>query len=281
MCNDNATVIIEPNEVLTTIEIQSECNEYTIVVSGLGEQGLSAYQIAVINGFEGTEQEWLDSLIPETIEHKVKLAEPIAKGQAVYISGATGANILVSKASNVSEAKSSKTLGLLKEGGATNFQTKVVTEGFLGGLNTSMATIGDAVWLGVDGNLLYNGINKPQAPAHLVYIGVVSRVSATVGEIFVHVQNGFELEELHDVKIVNKQAQQGIYYKDGLWQNDWTWFQYASGFSIRPTKLSDSGGVKIYEYTYSFGVRYRKIDSTIDGFFLDEACTQLIVKKQI
>lgn len=28
-----------------------------------GEDGLSAYQIAVINGFVGTEQDWLDSLV--------------------------------------------------------------------------------------------------------------------------------------------------------------------------------------------------------------------------
>ncbi len=27
-----------------------------------GEQGLSAYEVAVKNGFEGTEQEWLESL---------------------------------------------------------------------------------------------------------------------------------------------------------------------------------------------------------------------------
>lgn len=33
-----------------------------VVDEGVGPQGLSAYQIAVANGFIGTEQEWLDSL---------------------------------------------------------------------------------------------------------------------------------------------------------------------------------------------------------------------------
>jgi hypothetical protein len=61
MCND-ATVIIEPNEVLSTVVVETECSEFTIEVAGLGQQGLSAYQIAVINGFEGTEEEWLESL---------------------------------------------------------------------------------------------------------------------------------------------------------------------------------------------------------------------------
>jgi hypothetical protein len=33
-----------------------------VVISSLGQQGASAYQIAVSNGFAGTEQQWLDSL---------------------------------------------------------------------------------------------------------------------------------------------------------------------------------------------------------------------------
>lgn len=129
----------------------------------------------------------------------VKLAENINKGQAVYISSANGTNIIVSKASNASEATSSKTLGLLLTTGATNDIVDVVTEGYLGTLNTSTATIGDAVWLGTSGNLIFGLARKPVAPAHLVYIGVVSRVHAVNGEILVKVQNGFELNEIHDV----------------------------------------------------------------------------------
>ena len=131
----------------------------------------------------------------------VKLALPITKGQAVYISSANGTNIIVSKASNTSEATSSKTLGLLETTGTTNDIVNVVTDGLLSGLNTSSATVGDAVWLGVTGALIFGLASKPYAPAHLVYIGVVSRVSATVGEIIVKVQNGFELNEIHDVDL--------------------------------------------------------------------------------
>lgn len=37
--------------------------EVSVGVSALrGEQGLSAYEVALANGFIGTEQEWLDSL---------------------------------------------------------------------------------------------------------------------------------------------------------------------------------------------------------------------------
>ena len=62
MCNDDVTVIIEETELFTTIVIDDNCEQVTIIAEALGAQGLSAYDIAVANGFIGTEQEWLDSL---------------------------------------------------------------------------------------------------------------------------------------------------------------------------------------------------------------------------
>jgi len=154
----------------------------------------------------------------------VKLSESITKGQAVYVSGANGTNILVSKASNTAEATSSKTLGLLETTGVTNDIVNVITDGLLTGLNTSTATIGDAVWLGVNGDLIfwhYGQTTKPIAPAHLVYIGVVTRVSATVGEIFIKVQNGFELDEIHNVLISTPTNEDFLQYESStsLWKN--------------------------------------------------------------
>lgn len=62
MCNDNVTVIIEETELFTTIVIDDNCEQVTIIAEALGAQGLSAYDIAVANGFVGTEEEWLESL---------------------------------------------------------------------------------------------------------------------------------------------------------------------------------------------------------------------------
>ena len=136
------------------------------------------------------------------LKHDVKLNGSIAKGQAVYVTSANGTNMIVSKASNTSEATSSKTLGLLESGGSNNSVVKVITEGLLAGLDTSTAgTEGDPVWLGTEGNLIYGLVNKPYGPAHLVFIGIVTRKSSNNGEIFVKVQNGFELEELHNIGI--------------------------------------------------------------------------------
>jgi hypothetical protein len=171
--------------------------------------------------------QWIDEApaasFTSTIKHKVKLGLAIAKGQAVYVSSADGTNMVVSKASNTSEATSSKTMGLLETGGSTNAQVNVVTEGLLAGLNTSTAVIGEPVWLGTNGNLIYGLTNKPYAPAHLVFIGVVTRVNSSNGEIFVKVQNGFELKEIHDVDLITNTPtnNQLLAYNStsGLWKN--------------------------------------------------------------
>jgi len=122
----------------------------------------------------------------------------VTKGQVVYISGANGANALFSLADADSEATSSKTVGLLVQDLATNGIGAIVTEGLLSGLNTGSATAGQSVWLsGTAGGVVFGA--PPAKPAHSVYLGVVTRVSTTVGEILVKVQNGYELNELHDV----------------------------------------------------------------------------------
>ena len=133
------------------------------------------------------------------LSHEVKAGEAMSKGQAVYVSSADGTNMIVSKASNASEATSSKTMGLITTDLAHNGQGSVITEGLLTNLNTALANAGDPVWLGTNGNLIYGLANKPVAPAHLVFIGIVTRSNANTGEIFVKVQNGFELNELHTV----------------------------------------------------------------------------------
>lgn len=179
----------------------------------------------------GTTTDYLDglgtpTLFPEsiptaTLRHEVKLGSTMTKGTPVYVSGADGTNMIVSPASNGSEATSSKTLGLLLSSGNTNAKVFVITEGLLAGLNTSTATIGDAVWLGSTGTLIYGLANKPYAPLHLVFIGIVTRIHANNGEIFVKVQNGFELNEIHNVKIQGVSDNDLLYYDSStsLWNN--------------------------------------------------------------
>jgi hypothetical protein len=173
--------------------------------------------------------EWQENFADWTsqVKHTVKnngLSGTITKGTAVYVTGSNGTNMLVGKASNASEATSSKTMGLMQSdittsgGNQTGF---VITEGLLGGLNTAGQTAGDPVWLGVDGALIYGLENKPYAPAHLVFIGIVTKVSAGSGEIFVKVQNGFELKEIHDVDLISTAPINGhvLGFDGTLWVN--------------------------------------------------------------
>jgi hypothetical protein len=137
--------------------------------------------------------------VASNIQHQVKAGVAINKGQAVYVTGADGTNMIVGLASNSAELTSSKTMGLMASTVATNGFGNVIAEGLLAGLDTSTANAGDPVWLGTNGNLIYGLANKPSAPNHLVFIGIVTRANANNGEIFVKIQNGFELNEIHDV----------------------------------------------------------------------------------
>ena len=169
--------------------------------------------------------EWISNYT-STVQHEVKAGVALTKGQAVYVSSADGTNMIVSKASNASEATSSKTMGLAASSAALNGFIFVITEGLLTGtggapLDTSTANAGDPVWLGTNGNLIFGLANKPVAPAHLVFLGIVTRSSANVGEIFVKIQNGFELGELHNVDALNASNNDGLFYNtsNSLWEH--------------------------------------------------------------
>jgi hypothetical protein len=156
------------------------------------------------------------------VQHAAKAGVAIAKGQAVYVTGANGTNMIIGLASNTSEETSAKTMGIAASAAAVNDIIFVVTEGLLAGLNTSTATAGDPVWLGTSGNLIFGLANKPTSPAHLVYIGVVTRAQQNNGEIFVKVQNGIEIDEIHDVQISSPATGQLLRRdSDGYWKN-WT-----------------------------------------------------------
>jgi hypothetical protein len=192
----------------------------TWTISGLLPVGGTAGQILSKVDGANYNTTWIDNFASQ-LKHEVKLGATLAKGKAVYVSSANGTNMIVSAASNASEATSSKTLGLLETGGVTNDPVKVITEGLLAGLDTSTATAGDPVWLGTNGDLIFGLANKPVAPAHLVFIGIVTRVQSNNGEIFIKPQNGFELQELHNVLITSVANNEGLFYDSasGLWKN--------------------------------------------------------------
>lgn len=201
-----------------------------------------------------------------TVKHSVKAGVPITKGQAVYVTGADGTNMIVGLASNASEATSSKTMGLLESTVTTNGFANVITEGLLTGLDTTGANAaGDPVWLGTGGNLIYGLANKPYAPNHLVFIGIVTRRNANNGEIFVKPQNGFELNEIHDVDLKTTTPVNGhlLGFDGTLWVNKTiaSWLGYtpanASGTTNYLSKFTGTttlGNSLIYDNGTNVGI---------------------------
>jgi hypothetical protein len=113
-------------------------------------------------------------------------------------------------------------MGLLESALTTGSIGYVVTEGLLTGLNTNSATAGQSVWLSSTAGQFVFG-SPPAEPAHAVYLGVVTRVQSNNGEIFIKVQNGYELDELHGVKITGTPADgEALIYNSStqLWENE-------------------------------------------------------------
>jgi hypothetical protein len=144
----------------------------------------------------------------------------LTKGTVVFISGANGNKPLVSKALAVSDALSSRTFGLLQSNILNNGVGYCVVIGDLSGLDTSAFTEGAQLYLSgtVAGTFTET---KTLAPTHLVYVGKVTRSHPTQGQIEVQIQNGYELNEIHDVAISSVANNQTLVYESAttLWKN--------------------------------------------------------------
>jgi hypothetical protein len=149
----------------------------------------------------------------------------ITKGMPVYAFGGTGDRMTVKRAYNTSDSTSAQTVGLvLSTSIASNQKGLIIINGLLDGLSilpTSTYADGDAIYLGATAGTITNV--KPSAPNHLVYLGVVTTANnGSAGRMYVRVQNGYEIQELHNVKItVPTLNNEGIFYNtsNSLWEN--------------------------------------------------------------
>lgn len=144
----------------------------------------------------------------------------IAKGSVVYISGGQGQRPSITLARADSDSTSARTFGVVAEAIANGAEGVVVEYGIVHGLDTSTYTNGQTLYLsGTTAGAVQT--TKPVAPTHLVYVANVISVSSTAGRIFVKVQNGYELEEIHDVLITGPTGGQALVYDgaSGLWKN--------------------------------------------------------------
>ena len=152
------------------------------------------------------------------------------KGTIVYILGSTGNRANFVKAQANSEGASAGTFGVIRSDISNNSDGYVTVLGHLDNLDTrSIATNPFTSDTLVDGDNVYLSPTtagyitnvKPSAPNHLVYIGTVVRTSPTLGTIVYRIQNGFELQELHNVAINGVSNNQLLSYDSAtsLWKN--------------------------------------------------------------
>ncbi len=144
----------------------------------------------------------------------------IPAGSIVYISGATGNRPLITLAQANNDANSAQTIGFVKESIANNGFGYVMVRGELENIDTSALTEGVQLYLSPTTAGAWT-TTKPSAPQHLVYVGIVIRSHPTQGVILVAVQNGYELDELHDVAIASKANNDLLAYESStnLWKN--------------------------------------------------------------
>ena len=141
----------------------------------------------------------------------------INKGQPVYMFAAQGDRVSVKLAYNTGDATSAKTLGVCAENIAAGQAGMILCQGVQDGLDLSAYSPGDTLYVGATAGTLTNV--KPYAPNHLVYIGVVERANAGNGRLYVRVQNGYEMDELHNVSAQNPSNGQVLIYNEStsLW----------------------------------------------------------------
>ena len=163
-------------------------------------------------------------------------AVTINKGQPVYMFAAQGDRVSVKLAYNTGDATSAKTLGICAEDIAAGQAGMILCQGVQDGLDLSAYSAGDTLYLGATAGTLTS--TKPYAPNHLVYIGVVERANAGNGRLYVRVQNGYEMDELHNVSAQNPTNGQVLIYNEST--SLWTKNTLTAGTAIGVTNGAGS-----------------------------------------
>ncbi len=143
----------------------------------------------------------------------------LTDGQVVYVTGAQGQRPTVALADADIEASSAATIGVVTETIADAAEGFVTLAGLVRNVNTIAWVEGTQLFLSSTAGALTS--TKPVPPVHAVRVGWVVRSHASAGSILVQVQNGYELDELHDVLVNNPQNDQILTYEasTGLWKN--------------------------------------------------------------
>lgn len=195
----------------------------------------------------------------------------LTKGTVVYINGGAGNKVTVTKAIATGDETSAQTFGVVISDIPNNQNGYVCVLGLVENLDTSAYTEGQQLYLSPTTAGAFT-TTKPSAPDHMVYVAIVERVHANQGTILVRIQNGYELEELHNVAIASVANGDLLVYESAtdLWKN-----KTAATAGLLTTSLAAStyqtlAGMSAYLTSATAAATYQPIgsyltDSPSDG----------------
>ncbi len=178
-----------------------------VIVSGSDAALNSLYAPSITGSLLGTASY---AIYAETASYSIRTTQTdllvlnqsgnnIAKGVVVRITGSNNASDIprIVTASYENDNNSANTLGVTTQLIANGAQGYVITEGVLTGVDTTTFTSGQLLYLGPTGSIIGTA---PVAPLHSVRLGEVVREQSNNGSIYVRIDNGYEIGELHDVR---------------------------------------------------------------------------------
>ena len=193
-----------------------------VTTSGTINIGFAGNSTQYINGagnlvtFPGVINE-AQNLITEVYN---KTGATLTKGTVVYINGGQGNLPAVTKALATGDSTSAQTYGIVRNDITNNNNGYVVVAGRISDLDTQAYTEGTQLYLSPTTAGTFTS-TKPYAPQHLVYVGIVVRAHPTQGVVEVKIQNGYELDELHNVAAQTPSNNDGLFWEasTSLWKN--------------------------------------------------------------
>lgn len=163
----------------------------------------------------------------------------IVLGKVVRINGSQGNQPTVVTASWTDDTTSASTLGFAATtilGAGGNKHGYVITNGLIRNVNTVGYPVGTQLYLSSSGNFTST---PPDAPLHEVRLGKVIKTNA-LGIIFVDIMNGYELDELHDLKTTTATAGDLLIYSSSLWTNS---KQLTGSYGLTGSLRVTNGGI--------------------------------------
>lgn len=155
-----------------------------------------------------------------------KSGSTMTDGTVVYVSGAQGQRLMVDRAVGTTDDTSASILGIVTEPIDNNKTGFVTAKGLVRGINTNDLAPAGETWQ--DGDALYvsssipGGLTNvtPIAPQHFILVGFVVEAGNN-GMIYVMPQNGYELTELHDVRVIDPVQEEYLRFNATLkvWEN--------------------------------------------------------------